>query len=220
MLLQTIQPLSIWEKLQKDSIVFSQPNYEEYDDKNYSWNFKISYNWLKEQMNIKGITPQANEKDLFWAWAWAGDLGNKKVDLRTRRHGLKEPHVLLTIEKPPEDILISDFHLWHYVLNYWSINSSKKEEREWDKICKVKAQNFYRNKPLSQPELHQKIEQSWQAIFKIEEKENNFYSTLDIKTQKFLDIYNEKLIAQATFWNIKKEDVKKVQMISSSLKVK
>lgn len=218
MLLQTIQPLSVLETLQKDGIVFSHPNYEEYDEKESLWSFETSYKWLKLQMHSKGIKPQSNENDLFWAWAWAGDLGKKKVDLRTRRHGLKEPHVLLTLEKPLEEILISDFHLWHYVLNYWSIVNSKKEEKEWDEICKIKDQSYYKNKPLPKPELHKRVEDSWQAIFNIEEKENNFYSNLDIKTQKFLEIYKEKLVAQATFWNIKKEEVKKVQIIKHKLK--
>jgi Domain of unknown function (DUF3841) len=213
MILQTVQPVSVLESLQKDSIVFSLPDYSEYQEDDMPWTFKTSYEWMKKQMLARGVLPQNNETDLFWAWGWAGDLGKRQVDLRTRPYCRNQANVLLTIEKKPEDILLSDFSLWHFVLNYWALYTSKKEEKIWDNICKDKSTNYYDNKPLSQPELKDSLEKTWELIFALEEKEDGFYFNIDKKIQKYLEVYNKPQVVQATFWNINRDELKKVQYI-------
>lgn len=215
MILQTIQPVSVLESLQKDSIVFSCPDYSEYGDDNMYWTFKQSYDWLKKEMIKRKIHPQNSETDLFWAWAWAGDLNKKKVDLRTRAYCRNQANVLLTIEKNEKDILLSDFNLWHFVLNYWAIYTSKEEEKFWDKICSNKETNYYDHKPLPQPGLNKQIEKTWELIFSLEEKEDGFYCNLDKKIQKYLEVYKKRQVVQATFWNIKIDELRNVQYIKN-----
>ena len=213
MILQTIQPASVLESLQKNSIVFSRPDSFDYNEEGQPWTFKLSYDWLKKQMLARGILPKNNETDVFWAWAWSGDLGKKKVDLRTRPYYRNQNNVLLTIDKDPKDILLSDFNLWHYVLNYWALPASKQDEKMWDKICKNKKTNYYRIKPL--PQFNAEIEKTWELIFSLEEKDNGFYCNLEKKLQKYLEVYNQPQIVQATFWNINLDELKKVQYINN-----
>ena len=213
MILQTIQPVSVLESLQKDSIVFSRPDYSEYDEEGQPWTFQLSYEWLKKQMIKRGVLPKHNETDLFWAWAWSGDLGKKQVDLRTRPYCRNQDNVLLTIDKNPQDILLSDFSLWHFVLNYWALYTCKQDEKMWDNICKDKSTNYFNHKPLIQSHLNEKIEKTWELIFEIEEKDNGFYFNIDKKVQRYLEVYNKPQVVQATFWNIRKDELKKVQYI-------
>ena len=213
MILQTIQPVSVLESLQKDSIVFSAPDYSEYDEDGQAWTFKLSYEWLKKQMLTRGVMPEKNETDIFWAWAWSGDRGKKLVDMRTRPYCRSQDNVLLTINKNPQDILLSDFSLWNFVLNYWALYTSKQDEKMWNNICKEKSTNYFNHKPLTQYHLNEKIEKTWELIFEIEEKDNGFYFNTDKKVQKYLEVYNKPQVVQATFWNIKKDELKKVQYI-------
>lgn len=210
MILQTIQPLSIWKDLQANSIVFSKPNYEIYGGLDSTWNFKNAYDWMKEQMRFKNIIPHNNETDIFWGWAWAGDRGKQKIDLRTRRHQLNEPHVLLTLNKKPQDVLLSNFELWHYVLNYWKIHENKEQETMWDNLGD--NYNYFLNKPLGN-DMHLQIENSWQAIFKLKLESDYFLIDMNQSVLKYLDFAEEKQIVQGTFWNISLCEVQEVKKI-------
>lgn len=209
MLIQTIQPQSMLSEIKKEGIVYARADFEQYEPSLTSWGFSNAYDWMKEQMINKGVPPENNSQDLFWAWAWSGDLGKKDIDLRTRKsHNLKG-QMVLTLEK--DDILLSDFELWHYVLNYWPIALSSKEEKFWNKLSETKN-NFYKNKPLKNKELDDKIRQTWQNIFQVEEEKDYFIYNFSKSVRKYLEL--KKIVTQATFWSIKESDIVSIKLIN------
>ena len=211
MLIQTIQPQSILSVIKKEGIIYARADFEQYEKSTPSWGFSDAYAWMKEQMINKGLGSKCKSKDLFWAWAWSGDLGKKAIDLRTRKsHNLKG-QMVLTLEK--SDILLSDFELWHYVLNYWPIALSSKEENYWNKISETNN-NFYENKPLKDKDLDEKIRKTWQNIFKIKKEKDYFTYSFSKSVNKYLESESRKLVVQATFWNIKESDIVSIKLIN------
>lgn len=213
MIIQTIQPLCVLEKLQSEGIVRAI-SYLEKDFISEQWGFAQSYEWMKKQMNSRQIYPEVQDKDLFWGWAWSGDRNQKKIDLRTRKHENKPGHVILTLDKSDDDILLSEFGLWHHVLNYWPICVTSEQEIYWDEIVKNEIHNFYQHKPLKNHLLHEKISSSWNHIFRIKNKENYFHLNLEPEQLNYLGIdENEKMVVQATFWNIRIDELKSFKIL-------
>lgn len=71
--------------------------------------FRVSYDWLKKQMD-KRLSNYKNEQPI---WLWL-----KRPDMRESAHAEKGTEIVrLTLELAEEDVLLSDFERWHYILN-------------------------------------------------------------------------------------------------------
>ena len=106
--------------------------------------FRESYEWMAEQMKKRIGNPPEGVELPIWAWyQWEGK--RKRPDMRS--HGRSSdrgvPIVLLTMDVPENQVLLSDFDYWHVVLNDGHLifpydeNAvySKEERREsWEKI--------------------------------------------------------------------------------------
>jgi hypothetical protein len=110
-------------------------------DPKYIWEgFIEPYHWMMEQMKkrIKGYQGE------YPVWVWI-----KKPDLRRTAHlPPKTEGVRLKIEKPDDQVLLSDFDAWHFVLN----NSFFSLNEEEDKLFESGA-------------LPMTKEESWERIF-------------------------------------------------------
>jgi hypothetical protein len=103
--------------------------------------------------------------------------------------------VRLEIDIPDEQVVLSDFDKWHYVLNYWYLEENEEDGELFDKEIKKRGLDYYQQKPLPDPYYHQKIVDSWKRIFDIESRNEEEKRSLSI---------------QATFWELKLEQVRKV----------
>lgn len=74
----------------------------------------------------------------------------------------------LEIEIPQEQILLSDFDLWHYPLNYWYFPDSEEDDQRFEQRCAAKAIDFYQMKPLPDQALHEQLVASWEKIFDLD----------------------------------------------------
>jgi hypothetical protein len=63
------------------------------------------------------------------------------------------------------NVFLSDFSLWHHVLNYWYLPASLKDERGFDREVRAAGLNYFKTKPLPDPAFHGRIEASWERIF-------------------------------------------------------
>lgn len=187
MKLWTMQPIKVWEKIEKDGVFHCDEKLSENNE-----DFKESYAWMVEQMDKRMKHPN---KCVLPVWAWhTYNWENKKPDLRESGFGNpKERCVCLELEIPDEEVLLSDFNAWHYVLNHSWFDDSKNEE-EWDKL-----HEWFDNLPGEEREKL-RIE-SWQKIFNVEPYEDE-WST------------NGRYV-QAVFWELKKDHVKKVQFFTA-----
>jgi hypothetical protein len=181
MKLWTIHPTIVWELLNKQGCYYGVKDFV-YDDEM----FLSAYDWMKKQLVIKtGIY-----KEHYPVWAWY-----KRPDLRYSGHLSKGTKgVLIECEINEGDVLLSDFELWHYVLNYWYLPMSMKDMHKFEKELKSKRLSYYKQKPLPEP-YNKTIEDSWQRIFNLDWYKKN--------------IADKKI--QAVFWELKLDQAKKVK---------
>lgn len=189
--LWTIQPIAIYEELvEKGEVNVFGSEFANSDPKHL-----YGYEWLISQMNQRiGESPHPNQYPM---WAWFQWLHHNGQMPDMRRYGLAkgEKNVRLTIEMDREDVLLSDFEMWHNVFQF--------------QIPVIHDHNFF--KDLSDEDLpylgygevlfpnlserHQNlIKNTWENIFSL----NHGLS------------WHSKRI-QATFWTLKLSDVKKVE---------
>lgn len=183
MRLWTIQPISVLNILNETGEFFAK---EEFLD-DY---FKKSYKWLSEKM-IEKIGCPKNKNIRFPIWAWhTRNFQHKKPDLRENLYGEKDEwYVCMEIEIPDNEVVLSDFDAWHFVLNNWYLNTDCYDEETFDK-------DYEWLNSLSHKEKTKAIKDSWNGIFRIDPYESDWCCR-----GKYI---------QATFWCLKKEQVKKI----------
>ena len=129
--------------------------------------FERAYKWMSARMTerLGAAPPDARP---IWAWhTW--QPGRERPDLRSRRHlppGTRGARIELEID--PDRVLLSDFSLWHFALNYWYLPSSPADEESFETLLRAAGLDPYRTKPLPDPAFHGRIEASWERVFDLE----------------------------------------------------
>ena len=182
----TIQPVKVYEQLNKDGYFHADSKMSEllgYD------NFQRAYEWMMLQMEERIGTKPSGVRTPIWAWH-TFDFTHKKPDLRRREFNVGNGEmVCIELEVSEEDVLLSDEDAWHFVLGDYYLPSalckidSEKEEAEYDALSyKMKAQAR---------------KESWNRIFNLSPHESSW-----MNRGKFI---------QATFWEMRLEQVKGVR---------
>lgn len=139
------------------------------------------------------LGPAATEDAMpLWAWYQYAGSRRRKPDLRSGGYLPKgERGVRLELEMDERAVLLSDFDLWHYVLNDWYLPASVEDA---ETFAAWLAQGAEPEGPHRQA-----IVASWRRIFAIE------WAARGIAEAK-----SDKAI-QATFWELRLENVRQVQ---------
>lgn len=187
----TIQTIDVWHKLKEKKIVICDPKLASHL-KDEEFSFLGPYNWMIKKM-VDKIGDSTYKSNIYPIWGWYINSGsNKKPDLRRSAYGKPgKQMVCMRLEIPDNKVLLSDFDLWHYVLNNWYLGDSTNVtelDDEWKWL-----------ETLSEVERQKKIEESWDDIFNIGEEFINTFST-------FGDYI------QATFWELHLDYVEDVQI--------
>lgn len=190
MILWSIQSAKAWKELQSSGILHSNARYA-------LDGFAPAYEWMGEQMD-KRLPVQRPAADALPLWAWYQYNGaqKRKPDLRRAGH---LPHgergVRIEFEIDDNLVLLSDFDLWHYVLNYWYLPVSTDRAEDFETRLARLGLSFYTTKPLSNPVLDEEIKASWNRIFDLEWAEADISAP---RAQKSI---------QATFWELPLQSV-------------
>ena len=165
----TIQPLEIWQMIQNTGVYICDPELSSMPD------FAFAYDWMAEQMtNLIGEPPTGI---VYPVWGWYRLRGkHKKPDLRSERwcYGSGgEDYTCIELEIPDDEVMLSDFDKWHYILNddYYFFSP----DDEWN------AQQEIYYATLSDKDKESFKRRNWQGVFEIEQSKN----------------------VQATFWSLK-----------------
>lgn len=98
--------------------------------------FVAPYQWISQQMHTKIGPPQYRVDSTqypLWAWSCVDGVVGKKPDLRTQMfNSVRSDTALLTLCVPRSRVLLSDFQLWHHVLNNVIIYDEETETRLLD----------------------------------------------------------------------------------------
>lgn len=131
--------------------------------------FLAPYAWMAKQMErrLRMPRPSINATPI-WAWyQWEG-ADRRKPDLRSAGYLAKnERGVRVELEVADDRVLLSDFDLWHYVLNYWYLPTSERDGTLFEKKLARAGLSCYgcdHQHPLPNQYRHE-IEQSWEWMF-------------------------------------------------------
>lgn len=193
MRLWTIQPLAVWQILERDGVFHTDPAQSEFVD-----DYPEGYDWIVRRLRQHAGPEPEGCKLPIWAWyRWQG-AARAKPDLRKVRHESTGEWVRIEVEIGEVDVLLSDFVAWYYCMCYWYLPSSEEDGHRLEKELERKGQNFYRTKPLPDPAYHARIEQSWDQILDLEWSCPDGSYVNDIKW------------VQAVFWELRREQVRDV----------
>ena len=95
-------------------------------------------------------------------------------------------------------MLLSDFELWHYVLNYDYLPVSERDSRRFDALLADLGYRTPSEVPVSNRAIHQAVHESWKRIFDVRWSRRNIAS-----------VFAQKSI-QATFWHLRLDQVRRV----------
>ena len=191
MKLWTMQPVEVYDILTRDGVFTCDPT------KICEPSFIDHYGWIVKKLDEKDPKPDNVDYPI---WAWHRFNGKeKKPDLRHSCYGTRgDKMVCLELEIPDEKVLLTDFDLWHFVLNDWWLDTSMFKygftEEEYDL-------NHKWFKGLSKEEQEKEKEKSWEMVLNIEPFENDWIARGGY--------------VQAVFWELKMELVKKVQYFTA-----
>jgi hypothetical protein len=159
--------------------------------------FSLAYEWMVQQMTHRGLQRPSLEVFPIWGYyQWAGRK-NAKPDLRykfIKAWASEERHVLLTLEIPPEEVLLSDFSLWVACLNYLHIGNAKESDAFYRRLRKQCVALGMERHPSP---AHEEVLASWEKVFDLD------------RARKLCRRRIEDQEIQATFWSLKAEYVMK-----------
>ena len=191
MTLWTIQPAYLYEQIMMDGFY----RFDESKISKNAWFYccQVAYDWLAGEMKKKIGDPPTGVKYPVWAW-YKHYSEHKKPDLRRAEYGRKsEKMVSMEIDIPDEQVVLSDEELWHFVLNN-SYLSRAENETDYNNDM----QQF---EVLPESEKQAETVRSWQTIFDIEPVDTEWFK--------------KGRSVQATFWELKAEQIRKVQFFKA-----
>jgi hypothetical protein len=123
------------------------------------------YKWMAEQMVRRGIMDEP--KSFLWAWHTYGK--SKRPDFRTYgfKRQLAYSKVLYRVELdvPDERVLLSDYDLWHSILNGFAVTLNEKEDDKfYPENAERKAYDWIF--PSAMPE--EDVKKTWERIFDLD----------------------------------------------------
>ena len=197
MRLWTIQGIEAYKLLKKEGILHTNDEYSCCKD---SYSFSYAYDWMASELSKKDPKPDGVRHPI-WAWyQWRGK--RKKRDMRESYLSARGNLIVqLEIEIPDEKVLLSDFCLFHCVLNNTYVSSSKKEQEEFEKWYESLGIEYDERKhDASQEEklqtVERAIEESWAGVFDLTKEDDGW-----------LYGKNEDKCIQAVFWELREDQI-------------
>ena len=188
MILWTIQPIEVYELIQKTGI------YRCTIEKSIFNDCKEQYDWLVREMKERIGEPLEGVSYPVWGWyMWEGV--RKKPDLRRERWGngwKGERFACMEIDIPEEKLILSDYDTWSIILIDGLLADTEEEEESLEKE--------YEAMP---PEARREYKyRNWKNVFDLAYVDNGWIHRGDS--------------IQATFWELRKEDIKKVRFFTAA----
>lgn len=189
MKLWTIQPWEVWELLQRTGIYRCDPARA-----TMSVYFDEKYRWLNRKMTTRiGPPPQGV---IYPVWAWYKQNGRHyKPDLRSERWTCgseNEDYTCIELEVPEDQVLLSDFDIWHIILNDGLISDSEEEDQAQEALYNA----------LSDAQKRAYKDKNWERVFDVSPLRNGW------------TIRGEWV--QATFWELRREFIRSVRFFRTA----
>ena len=107
---------------------------------------------MQSEMGRRVGAPPSGVRYPIWAWLQYENVRKFRPDLRRAGHlPAGSQGVLVEFHAAEEDVLLSDFDLWHYVLNRWYL------PRQSSEVIGVESTPYVTSE--------RRLTRSWEAIF-------------------------------------------------------
>lgn len=188
MILWTIQPIEVYDLIQETGVYHCDFTKSMLSD------CRDQYDWLVQEMKDRVGAPPMGVSYPVWAWyIWEGD--RKKPDLRRERWGngwKGERFACMEIDIPKDRIVLSDFDSWSIILLHGLLSDSEEED--------VRLENEYNSLPEEDKRVYR--DKNWERAFDLTYVDNDWMHRGDS--------------IQATFWELRKEDIRKVWFFTAA----
>lgn len=205
MKLWTIQSLERWQRLEREGVLRAY----RFEPEFYC---TPVFEWMRQQLRNRVGPPPDEGLYPIWAWYQWSNAKARRPDLRFSGHRSRgERAVRMEIGVASDDVLLSDFSLWHFPLNLSPI-PEQAEDEESDDMFEKRLQEAGFNRPISfddfesvmqHAELGPSFRKSWEKIF-----------DLDWCCPGLSDPKDGKRI-QAVFWELRRENVRCVDFFTA-----
>ena len=204
MTLWTIQTFAAWEKLQRSQVLVCNPRYSlPSRDLWSSDRTRGAYAWMVKQMRRR-LEAQSEASFPLWGWYQYNGIKQRKPDLRRRAHLPKGTRgVRIEFEAPEKTVLLSDFDLWHFALNYYYLPENEADDDAFERLLSDHNLTSEHLASTKRAPYHQRIQASWECIFDLTWEE-----------EYCAHPYSEKSI-QATFWKLHMHQIRDVKVFTS-----
>ena len=189
MILWTMQPIEVWNIIQDTGVFHCDPA------KSTMLKLELveKYEWLIRQMKKRIGLPPTGVTYPVWAW-YAQNGKHNKPDLRSERWGYglgNEQYACIEFEISDDLVLLSDFDVWHIVLNNGLISETEEENTRQEAYFELLA-------PEAQKEYREK---NWEYVFDVTPFNNHWITRGDW--------------IQATVWELRKEMIRGVRFFTT-----
>ena len=182
MILWTLQSQEVYEQIQKIGVYHCDFT------KSYMKDWQEQYDWLVREMRKRIGDPPEDVSYPVWAWyMWEGD--RKKPDLRGGRWEKVrkvERLAYMEIDISEDRFVLSEFDSWSIILLHGLLSDSEEEDS--------RLENEYNS--LSEEDRTKYRNINWERAFDLTFVDNDWVHRGDS--------------IQATFWELRKEDIRKV----------
>lgn len=123
--------------------------------------FQDAYAWMKDSMAGAGILAPEPGLSPWWCWVRSGE--NHPEPYIEDAEGLDDP-VVLELSVPCEQIVLSCFDLWHFVLNKCYVWTSELDEQDFGRAQEIAEEGSH-----ASLQLQQRMQKSWSAVFDLDQ---------------------------------------------------
>lgn len=199
MRLWTIQPIEFYDTLRKNGVVYCDR------ESWYCREFRVMYDWMALEMSKRiGNPPRSEIRYPLWAWYQYFCRKRPKPPVSPDMFEDEEKlGVVLEIEIPDNEVLLSNFDLWHIPMMGQPISDDKHLQKRLDEF---RAKHGIKCTFHDYPEdLQKDIMATWNQIFDLRTK---------LKRWESRAMWNRPI--QACFWELRLEQVMKVEFVEKN----
>ena len=190
----TIQTVAFYEELMRNGIAYCTR------ESHWCRDNQVQYDWMADQMHKRiGEPPFPEIKYPVWVWQQYNSRKDPIPPMSPKDiHPEENEAVMLELEAPDNEVLLSDLDLWILPLNSWSISGKREDKllyKELGEYEKTHGKCYQIHE--YPPTIRQKIIDSWERVFDLDSFDP--YQSAHIRKNRSI---------QGTIWYLRKEWVK------------
>lgn len=157
-----------------------------------------AYNWISEKMNKQ--IPNKENKYPIWSWV---KVKNRICPPKHKGNAVKDFEVKITFNKKDEEVFITDFRRYSFVLNNMYIPKDKKDKEIFD--------NNFKKYNISRQDLEAYVRKDKY----IKHRQDKEYLNVCEEIRNSFDrcITKESDILQGCVWRVNLEDIEKIEIL-------